>query len=404
MPRPYTIKFGAWLPDLQNVGVEMPMQWTETALPCADCLNVYYQDAAYRCLPAPQAIGPTLGTPILDAFTWYDDTQGKEIIFAATANGFYTLIDGAWSAIPTETQETALGLAIGISLGSPVGLATAVTPTSETASGSGSSYTFPALKAVIGAGTATSYTWSFTGVSGSGSWSIASGQGTSTAVPKVTGATAGATSSATCRCTMVVAGVTYVNSAALSYAENSFTPTNHTYTGDAASVETIPDYASQVVIEGWGGGASGGAAYGAIDDSWGGGGGGAGGYFKKTITLTSAAWGKTINVSATHAAENISVTSGTFSLSTLTADTGGTGGNASSGHGGTGGSGGGASGGDVNTTGGSGSSGSFNNLGTGGGAVTGVYAGPYGNGGSGALYGGEGAGSGGNGGVNFHYT
>jgi hypothetical protein len=172
---------------------------------------------------------------------------------------------------------------------------------------------------------------------------------------------------------------------------NAFTSALYTFTAQGAAVVTIPSGALQVVIEGWGSGAYGGTGYGGSCTGFGGGGGGAGGYFRKTYTLSSANWSKNFNVSSTIAGVgSVTVSSGTFSLSTLTANLGANGSPANISHGGAGGAGGTASGGDVNTTGGAGTAGSGSSTsGTGGTAVTGIHGGPYGKGAQGAAYGGR---------------
>lgn len=222
MPKPYTVKFGPWAPDLQNVGVETPFQWSETELPISDCENVYYQDGSYRSMPSLSSIGPSLGTPIVNAFTWYDDTSGTEIVMAATANGFYQLIDGAWSAVPFTTNLSSLGLSISMKLGaSAVTTTTAsISPATQSASGSVNSNTFASTVATLTPGPVTSYTWSFSGISGAGSWSIASGGGTSTVVAKVTGAGNGV-NSATLSCHIVAPAGSFTVSETLSY---TYTP------------------------------------------------------------------------------------------------------------------------------------------------------------------------------------
>lgn len=245
MSKPYTIRFGPWVPDLQDVAVEMPYQWSDTELPVADCKNVYWQDAAYRCLPGLLSLGPSLGTPILDCFTWYDNTQQKEVLFAATANGLFTMIDQVWSEISTQTSEGSVGLAITMQLGNPVGLATWMT-TSGAGSGPSSSYTYPSpFAANVGYGTPSGYNWYFGGSSGPGTWSIASGQGTANAIPEVTGSTNGSTSSATCYCDITFAGKVYTVSGPVSYVQEplaatpTFSPAGGSYSG-AQSV-TISD-------------------------------------------------------------------------------------------------------------------------------------------------------------------
>jgi hypothetical protein len=327
MAKPYTIRFGPWAPDLQDVGVEMPMQWSDTELPAADCQNVYWQDASYRCLPSLASIGPSLGTPILDCFTWYDNTQGKEVLFATTANGMFTLVDGVWAEVSTVIQEGAAGLAITIQLGTPQCLATAMSPTSGSASGAGSSYTFGSFSAVIGYGSATSYAWSFSGQTGPGTWSVASGQGTANAVPQVTGCTPGTTSTANFVCTIVLGGYAYLISSPLSYTDNALSPLLRSYTSGSGT-ETVPAGYNNVVIEVKGGGAGSSATGNTLSYGCGGGGGG---YCRTAMAVTG---GGTFNYSVgTHGSTNLnsngtpggasSVSSGTLSLTTMTANGGG---------------------------------------------------------------------------------
>jgi hypothetical protein len=173
-------------------------------------------------------------------------------------------------------------------------------------------------------------------------------------------------------------------------ASSAFSPITRTYAGVATLTETIPSGASQVVIEGWGPGGSGGRGYGQNGVGAGGGGGGAGGYFKKTIAgLTSADWNKTLAMAAQDTYPALaSVSSGTYSLTTLTAYQGNPGaaatGPASPGAGGTGGT---ATNGDTNTTGGNGSAGTAAPVGgTGATGTAGTNGGPYGHGGNGQDY------------------
>jgi hypothetical protein len=328
MPKPYTVRFGPWLPDITNVGVEMPYQWSDTELPVADCQNVYWQDGAYRCLPGLSSIGPTLGTPILSCFTWYDNTQSKEIVFAATANGFFQLEDGVWTQIPVQQNASAgtVGFAINIGLGSPTGLATAMSPTSESATQNSASYTFPALTAVIGYGSASSYNWYFTGQSGTGTWSIASGQGTSSASPAVSGTVANATTTVTCNCDITFGGHVYMISGSLSYTQNP--PLLRSYTSGSGT-ETMPSGYAYVDIEVKGGG--GGWSTTGYTQSFAAGGGGAG-YCRSTNISVVA--GGTLNYAVGNAGgtdihENgtsgiaSSVSSGTVGITTMTANGGG---------------------------------------------------------------------------------
>lgn len=326
MADPYTIRFGGWLPDLQNNGVEVPPQDNDIELPAADCLNVYWQDSSYRCLPSLASIGPSLGTPILDCFTWYDNTQGKEVLFATTANGLWTLVDGVWSSVSIETQEGVTGFSISIRLGSVKGLATSVSPASESASGSTTSHVFSALSARIGSGTATSYTWSFSAHAGPGTWSIASGQGTANAVPQVTGSTSGSTSTATCLCTIVANGVSYGVSSSLSYTQNTPPPLLHAYTSGSGT-ETVPAGYTNVVIEIKGGGA--GTSTPDATDTYLDGGGGAA-YCRTSMAVTpggtfnyqvGVAGGTNIHGNGVGGSAS-TVTSGSISLTTMTANGG----------------------------------------------------------------------------------
>lgn len=386
MARPYTVKFGPWLPDLQNVGVEMGMQWTETELPVADCLNVYYADSSYRCLPGPSSIGPTLGTPILDAFTWYDNTGGKEIVFAATANGFSQLEDGVWTQIPLQVNASAgtVGLAISLALGTPFACAVWLTPSSQSLSNDTTSYTFPSVTANCGNGTPSAYSWSFSGATGPGTWSIASGAGTATAVPKVTGSTGGSTSTATMNCAITVSGNTYTCSSSVSYTQN--TSILHTFT--TSGTETVPAGYSNAVVEVWGGGGGGQGGNGVIGGEKGAG-AGAGGYSRSSFSVTGGqTMTITVGAGGTGGASSFGVgtTGGTskvvFGSSTLTANGGKPGNYTSGSQGGT------ASGGNqANTTGGAGSyDPGDGGTGDGGNATNGVHSNnpaTYGDGGSG---------------------
>lgn len=130
MPAPATVTFGPWSPDIQNDPVEVAPGFGAQTMPCADCLNVYFQDGNYKLIPSPNLTGPTLGAPALNAFTWFDDVAGQEIVFAGTANGLDELIDGVWSVVPLSISASVAvnGIRIGITQGglvqaAPVGLA-----------------------------------------------------------------------------------------------------------------------------------------------------------------------------------------------------------------------------------------------------------------------------------------
>lgn len=169
-----------------------------------------------------------------------------------------------------------------------------------------------------------------------------------------------------------------------------------------SGTETVPNGASQVVVECWGGGGGGQTSI-SFEHA-----GGGGGYCKKTMAIIPANWGSSISysVGASGAAGNPSGTGGgqtTVSTYGLTAN-GGSGGKngVSPTPGGT------ASGGDVNTTGGS-STGSFSETGGnspngGSGGGPGVNGQTPGGGGGGALGGGVLSGSGANGRVTFTWS
>jgi hypothetical protein len=95
-----SIQYGQWSPDTANVAFQMPDQQGPVTVPVADCLNVYFQDGAYRVLPSLSSIGPALGYQSLNAFTWYDQVSQKETVFAAGANSISQLIDGSWNSVP----------------------------------------------------------------------------------------------------------------------------------------------------------------------------------------------------------------------------------------------------------------------------------------------------------------
>lgn len=392
MSQPYTVTFGAWLPDLENVGVEMPSQWTETQLPCADCLNVYYQDSSYRSLPGPTPFAATLGTPVIGAFTWYDDTAGKEVVFLAAANGFFQLVDGAYTQIPVQQNASAgtLGFAVSLKLGSPFATAVWITPSSQSASNDSTSFTFGNFTANCGNGTPSAYNWTFSGQTGPGTWSIASGQGTANAAPQVTGSTAGLTSSATVNCAQTVNGVAYSSSSTVSYTQNA----NLLHTFSSSGTETVPSGYGTVTVEVWGGGGGGGGGNGSLCTGIPGCGGGGSGYSRSQFSVSA---GQTFSVviGAAGTGGPVGVTGNPGGNTVVTPSFGGAltanGGSGGGPFGSTGGTGGSASGGNqANTTGSTGSS-----SGPGGATTNGVNANnpaTFGTGGTGHLHSG-GAGS-----------
>lgn len=263
-------------------------------------------------------------------------------------------------------------------------VSTSASPATQFASGIGTTQT-TGISTVTASGGSGSYSYAWTWSSGGTNLTINSPSSAATTF-KGSGMVAGDTYSGVARCVVTDGyGQTSATTVSVSIV---CSVTIDTYTNQAALVVTIPNDTSQVVIEGWGGGATGGSAFGAPCAGKGGGGGGAGGYFRKTIALTSANWGKTLNVSATGAGVTLTVASGTFALSTLTAHVGTVGVNGSTLGPGAGGAGGTATGGDVNTTGGAGGHGALSTGGGGGAPVTGVHGGPYGQGGLGASVGG----------------
>jgi len=100
MSAQFTLKFDGWAPDLQNVALET--DGSSGAVPCADCLNVYFQDAAFRCLPGPNPFGPTLGEQALNLFSGYDNIAADNYVYAGTANDIQLLQDGVWTPVPIE--------------------------------------------------------------------------------------------------------------------------------------------------------------------------------------------------------------------------------------------------------------------------------------------------------------
>jgi hypothetical protein len=177
-------------------------------------------------------------------------------------------------------------------------------------------------------------------------------------------------------------------------------PIIHVYSTAQSLSEVILQGASNLVIEGWGGCGAGGGGFskvvGGETQESGGGGGGPGGYFRSSFALTSVNWGQTISAiigAGCTPSQGIGqatvISSGTFSLSTMTGGGGLHGGNAPSVTvGGTGSASGSGSGGNqANLTGGTGTNGQNNAaggaFGIGGTGVTGVHGtGPNGGNGS----------------------
>lgn len=173
----------------------------------------------------------------------------------------------------------------------------------------------------------------------------------------------------------------------------NFTGLTNTYSTAGSFTETIPSGALAVTIE-IGGSANGGGTghAGGIGAAGGGGGGGSGGYCKTILTLTSADWGKTMAVFLATAPTACTVSSGTKTITTMTANGGVIGASTSTNVGGAGGAGGTASGGNTtNTTGNAGANGAggVETGGAGGAGIVGVnLTGPTGGHGQNALTGG----------------
>jgi len=178
-------------------------------------------------------------------------------------------------------------------------------------------------------------------------------------------------------------------------ASGGFTPVNHIYTVAGGGTEVIPTGARQIIIEIWGGGGSGQSAPLGID----GGGGGAGGYSRRTLSLISSNWGKTL-VYAVPSGGFVPNGGGAASVSNstyppavnMTANGGGAGSHVTPALGGT------ASGGDINTSGHAGTTDIAPGLATAG------IVGSFGGGGLGGASGGGIGLPGGGGAVAFEYS
>lgn len=169
-----------------------------------------------------------------------------------------------------------------------------------------------------------------------------------------------------------VAGQSSVNTSNITYSltnsSSSFSPHTDTFNTATSSTIAIPSGATTLVVEIWGGANSGGHGAGtSLPNLASGGGGGSGGYSRSSVSV-SGVGGQTISYTVGNSGSASSISNGTFSITTMTANAGTIGGNAPSGTvAGTPGSGGTASGGNVQNTTGNSGSGS-----TGGAAVTGV--------------------------------
>lgn len=103
MPKPYVASFGPWLPDGANVAFQMPYQWSATAVPLADCQNVYYANSAYRSLPSFAALtGGALSGACLGAITVID-SSGSPQIYAAAGADLYHWNGSGWTSVSSSS-------------------------------------------------------------------------------------------------------------------------------------------------------------------------------------------------------------------------------------------------------------------------------------------------------------
>ena len=174
--------------------------------------------------------------------------------------------------------------------------------------------------------------------------------------------------------------------------KSNFTPQTIVRQGSASS-QTVPAGATNVIIEAWGNGGYGGGYYFDGSNYNSGGGGGAGGYCRSSYSCSG---GQTINYDA-RAGFTVQVTSGTLSITTMTANNGGNGVPGTFSDAGFAGNGGTATGGNqANVTGQAGSGAAPGN------STAGVYGGPFGDGGSGDAS--PASTPGGPGGIVFRFT
>jgi hypothetical protein len=335
------------------------------------------------------ATGTNGKPPYTYAWSWGQGGTGIAINSPSAASTTFTtttitngqtFIGIAQCKITDSAGESGYGVAtVQITRGTLVSVK--ISPTSATSSGIASSQTTNSVTASASGGSGV-YTYS---------WKLLTSNGLVITTPTA--------STTTFSGTGLIAGKTYANTATVTVTDSygqvatasvsvSITCVNNlvTLTNQAATVVTVPNNASQVVIEGWGPGGYGGASAKNAGEGIGGGGGGAGGYFRKTLAVTSANWGQSFNVGNTMADTGaLTMTAGSFAIPSMTANQGGNGGAGSlNPRGGKGGAGGTASGGDVNTQGGAGGDGdSSGDPGDPGTPVNGINGGPYGGGGLG---------------------
>lgn len=102
MPQPYSINFGPWVPDGDDVAIAMPNQFTPSELPLADCLNVYWSDQGYRSVPGYGVYSNALAAAALGAYTAVDSTGAPRVYCGDSSDLFYF-----GGASPTNTSKSA---------------------------------------------------------------------------------------------------------------------------------------------------------------------------------------------------------------------------------------------------------------------------------------------------------
>lgn len=302
----------------------------------------------------------------------------------------YCTISNGSSSINTNTvnwslQNTTIDVSVGTQPGNVSGSSAAGTPSGTVTSNSTS------CSGANGTGSY-SYQWHITG-----SASLTNPNSATTAV--TSSVNGGATVSGTMYCTITDSSGGSVNTNTVSWSlqntSPSFTSAQHVYTSGSGT-ETVPNGATNVVIENWGPGGTGAYGTGSVaqHNATYGAGGAAGGYCRSSYSCSG---GQTINYSVGTAYEtNSTVTSGSLSITAMQANggyQGSLGGGTSSG------------GNQANITGaGGGDGGTTPADGAGGVGTSGVHEGTEGSGGNGG-YQSTGTPGVGNGGViSFYYT
>jgi hypothetical protein len=109
-----TLQFGPWNPDLANVPVQIPDTNGPVPIPCADCLNVYFANGAYKSIASPSIASidgipaAALSAQALNAFSYYDTVEQQSTIFAGTQTQVQQLAaNGTWLTIPVTTTQAA---------------------------------------------------------------------------------------------------------------------------------------------------------------------------------------------------------------------------------------------------------------------------------------------------------